>query len=1237
MPDYDFSGLSPRSFERLVQALAAKVLGLGTVVFGDGPDGGREAIYQGPVAYPSAANPWDGYIVVQAKFLQTSKGPAHDGKWAAAQLKDELEDFTNPKKRRKRPEYYILATNVVLSPVAEVGGKDRAEKVFKAYQRKLRIKGWRIWDFNQLCTYLDDNADIRRTYSAWTTPGDVLSAVIDGLNPPRPAFLDVMTNYLAKEMLTDQYANLGQAGHSTAYRIPLASVFVDLPVSPERVAGPGGTDRDGIENNSIGLVSTIVDAARERLDGSEPQTRTAQSLFAEPQTEKGRIVLVGGPGQGKTTVGQFACQLFRVALLRDRGSHLSPEVAQALTTLCRQCEADALPLPQARRFPLRIALSTFADTLARESEELTVLAYIARHLRSVTSFDVSTDDLRVWLSCYPWFIVFDGLDEVPASTNRDAVLRAITNFWVDAAQATADLLVLATTRPQGYNDDFSPGLYRHLWLAPLRSKEAMRYAARLATNRWGADTEQSRRVLEYLDAASKQEATARLMRSPLQITIMATLVEQIGPPPQERWRLFSRYYDVIYGREQERAIATSQLLRDHRPDIDAIHSEVALILQLESESAGGAEARLSRARFERIVISRLKNEGHDEKVLRQLTERIIEAATNRLVFLVSPQHEQIGFEIRSLQEFMAAEALMRGSDQSVQDRLRRIAPLSSWRNVFLFAAGRCFVHEQHRRDTICAICQELNTATDLLVKTSLAGSSLALDLLEDGVADQQPRYARILADQALDILVLPPSDLHIRLAGVCESDVEELFKTAIARAIERPGLASAGAWACLLSLVGRDLIWAWQAADLYWSSATRDRWRILDLALPWRATKWTLKKISEDGYKCSLHELERILLRREAGYKPETIGHPNILPAIIQFLRLPLDKRTPEVLVVNFMTQTVLCRPVSARRSVPHLAVHEGSDCHSDWRVVVEALAFYASPNRESLCRALETAAKYGAPDLLLRSHAIQWPYSACLKSGDIARTAGMCRQGMLGDTVDWREAEKRWRELGITVADLNYMNQSHWPFTRKIGHVGFPFAAAVCLPSMALEGKHNNILRWLTDVPRLRQQISRWTISSLNALDVKADIVSSSQLSSLLEGVADETFDDSLIESVARRALTRDDWAIILDKIGRRSAWRESGSAADDSLLASLGKIYDGHEERVGVLILIAQLFAKASRLPDIKATCASVASDRVEQKASIVIELAQSHQLDAARVEELARMIADIARSDCNFFFSR
>jgi hypothetical protein len=170
MSDYDLSGLSTRSFEKLIQSIAGKVLGPGTVTYGDGPDGGREATFEGRMDYPSQADPWDGYCVIQAKFLQRPRSPSSDGRWALKQLTGELKIDADPKKRRRRPDYYIFATNVVLTPVQGQGWKDKAAALFKKYHQKVPLRGWAIWDFDEIGKFLDNFADIRIGYMTLGSP-----------------------------------------------------------------------------------------------------------------------------------------------------------------------------------------------------------------------------------------------------------------------------------------------------------------------------------------------------------------------------------------------------------------------------------------------------------------------------------------------------------------------------------------------------------------------------------------------------------------------------------------------------------------------------------------------------------------------------------------------------------------------------------------------------------------------------------------------------------------------------------------------------------------------------------------------------------------------------------------------------------------------------------------------------------------------------------------------------------
>lgn len=837
MSKYDLTGLSTSSFERLIQALALKVISPGVSIFGAGPDGGREATYEGRMEYPTPKNPWDGYCVIQAKFLERPRDSKSDGQWAIKQLRGELEKYADQSNKRRIPDYYVFATNVALTAVQDKGSKDLIKKEFAKFQKRRKnpvpIRDFAIWDFDQITGFLDCYEDIRRSNTAWITSGDVLASVFEWFEAKKPDFEKVMANYLAKEIPVDRYARLEQAGETQADNILLAPVFVDLHVSDDLVTDPLPDQSE--DKKRPAFARKIIDIARDRLD---PETRAEtlawmRPLSPLPTPEPGRFVLIGGPGQGKTTLGQFICQLFRTAILKNRPQNtLTPEVRAALDEIIAACSSQGLDMPKARRFPLRIVLNEFATALSKadDNHHITLLSYLVEKIKKRTGYDVSLDDFRNWLTSYPWLIVLDGLDEVPASSNRIQVLRCIEDFWTDVAQCNADVLVIATTRPQGYSEEFSPAYYTHEYLVPFSPSQAMHYAERLAEAKLGARPDDRDRVVRELNHAANHESTARLMRSPLQVTIMHTLVQHGGTPPQDRWRLFHEYYETIYRREKQRTGLAALLLQEHKDHIDVIHGRVALILQVQNERAGGTEAKLTTDEFEQIVDDRLAEEGIEGQERETLKRGIVDAAANRLVFLAGLEQGRVGFEIPSLREFMAAEALFQERETILEDRLREIAPIAMWRNVFLFAAGRCFETFQHLRDTIYTLCQELNQ--DLagpIGKNTGAGSLLAMDLLADGLDRRSPKYAKLLMRNALELMDLPPENAHVRLADLCKANLELTFQEEIKRRLELTQHAKRlGAWTTLLVLVHRGVDWASQLADRQWPADPSEQVSILE-------------------------------------------------------------------------------------------------------------------------------------------------------------------------------------------------------------------------------------------------------------------------------------------------------------------------------------------------------------------------------------------------------------------------
>ncbi len=1075
MPDYDLTGLSPRSFEQLIQAIALQEISPQTVIFGDGTDGGREASYRGKTDYSNEAEaePWDGYIVLQAKFRQIPyNDTGKDGKWAIAQLKKELKDFANPEKKREIPEYYIFITNVILTPVLKDGTKDKAYKLFKDcfenYKDTIPIKSYDIWDYDKIARFLDNYPGIRQTYAAWITPGDVLAKVIqhlEGLN--RPDFETVISNFLQKELSSDLNANLEQAGNSKDDRIPLASVFVDLPYANRLILEASQNKKD------LFIVAQLIDSAKHKLDpkflrGNFPiNSGISWTEELRKQINSGRWVVIGGPGQGKTTVGQFLCQLFRVAILKDKTNINDPDVLRGISDFKSQCQKETITLPKVRRFPIRIILNDFAAKLASQ-ETNSLLNYIVQRIGKRTNRDIVADDLRLWLATYPWLIILDGLDEVPASSNRKEVLEAIRDFWIDANDVNADIMVVATTRPQGYNEDFGTDSYNHVWLTPLSSEQALHYAGRLVELRYGNNPSRQEKITSRLERAAQDDSTTRLMQSPLQVTIMTLLCDRLGQPPKERWKLFKAYYQVIYQREIERDIRASTLLREYQADIDSIHYQMGLLLQVESERSGKTDARLSVEDFTTLVRSRLLERGHEGQECENLTKQIIEAAANRLVFLVGLEQDIVGFEIRSLQEFMASEAIMNGSDEQIRKRLDEIIPVISWRNVVLFAFGKCFANpdKEHLQESIYTKCSALNENDISFYRASLAGSQLALDLLEDGVLAQQPKYLKLFTRLALNLLDFSPDNFHIQLANIYTESLENIYKEEIEKRVRNQNYQQyLGAWNCLLQLINLGYDWAIELAERYWLQKEEENLEIISAFIK----QDNFLKLNEDHWIAQkiiliLAKVEPFLVEQKIGWRTIILDF-NLLNEITLFfdnlyykkpnshflkgrtkIHLDLDNDfIDDPLTLTYPTLWKLDN-IQLDNLNKFLKNHNSL---SIWNTYIAIAAFIQNPSELSLFQSLKSIAENDNEQLRqnLSLINIPWQIAECLKftqnGEELSQIAERAKEGELGNLNDWQQAESRWKTVGITEEDFASFGENNLPYTKNISKFGFPILSS--------------------------------------------------------------------------------------------------------------------------------------------------------------------------------------------------
>lgn len=1083
MPDYRLEGLSTRSFEQLIQALAQKHLGARTIIFGDGADGAREAEFRGKAILPPKNEEWDGHVILQAKFLQTLKSsPKENTDWLIGQIERELKKFaprtSKSKKRVRAPDYYVIATNVRNSGVAKKGGKDRLAVILNLYKEKLGWKSWVLWDAAEISRMLDDAAHIRTAYAAWITTGDVLMEMMAKIKTSSPDFQKRMLVRLQEDFCGAQYAKLRQAGHGSEDKTPLSRLFVDLPITHKQVLEPP-TERDKADERSgepalklqtflesllekgdmrlsptaIGNVKTwgfehldksklvLIEGDLENISGNievvgvkselirrwkKQPKMTGEFLYSdfwETNDSGNRVVLLGGPGQGKTTLGQFACQLYRAALLEDYDKPLLQETRDALQTLRTQCGSE-VARPRARRYPVWIDLKELAKWLAGKPDDPppSLLTFLAGRLGPT----VRLSDIEAWLALYPWLVVFDGLDEVPPSSGRDRMLKCVQTFVTEANTLDSDLLVLCTTRPQGYSREFDERYYKHLWLAPLSPSRGLAYGEKVLDSRHGKSGDDRRVFGERLRQAATNETTARVMRSPLQVTIMTALVERVGKPPEQRWKLFREYYGVIYERERERGTAWSNVLAKYDAEVDAIHRRVAWRLQVRSETAKNSDARLSSAEFQSEVRTELEHEGHADQGLNDLVSLLGNAATERLVFLVALGSEEVGFEIRSLQEFMAADHLFKFGDETAARHLGRIAPIAYWRNVFLFAAGRVFAERRNLREHLLGILAHLNEdASQPTAKLSLAGSILALDILEDGSANHIPASRDALMRIACRILDIALPAEHRRLAEIGMRCNEQILSEELRRRLTGGDReAWFGAFNCIVPLWDR-LPWARELGETFWPRSRDDMRRLAVQHHRWNGRLPFLRLLGPLLRESSPYSRPAIFLDPTSS---ELVGIPAGLAIFSNphFFRpsnlIPFEDSSSGKLPIGLVfNQIFFDKPVKQWS----FDAGQPAELHPEWQVLWINAVFAAGPGAESLAEALERLPNAHSWPLTEETiGALAWPLaiavSCCASWEDVPSLTARIRKGDFGDTNQWKRFEEALLQDELRLSDFS-------------------------------------------------------------------------------------------------------------------------------------------------------------------------------------------------------------------------
>lgn len=322
---YDLSQLGSDAFENIVNFLALKTLGLGSTGFGPGADGGRDGYFEGEAPYPSETERWKGVWYIQSKFHK-SHLTKDSQKWLIEQVKKEIEAFDKEESDRIWPTNWIIATNIDPSGKPETGSFDAIKKMLNKSPNGKKVNV-HIWGGRKILDLLALHGDVEKYYGHFLTPGHVITALYADLTANRASLEEILRYFVVTQFTDNRFTKLDQAGSSSDVKPEVHDLFIDLPFI-------------SIEGQYSGEILAELCCAAAQCHRYSLRNEFPESWRNwNRHSKRARVTLIkAGPGQGKSTVSQYLCQIHRASLILEGKLAVSDVVKSAAKAVCETAQ-----------------------------------------------------------------------------------------------------------------------------------------------------------------------------------------------------------------------------------------------------------------------------------------------------------------------------------------------------------------------------------------------------------------------------------------------------------------------------------------------------------------------------------------------------------------------------------------------------------------------------------------------------------------------------------------------------------------------------------------------------------------------------------------------------------------------------------------------------------------------------------------------------------------------------------
>ncbi len=713
---YLFERLGDHDFQQLVGALFADQFPGFIPMALRQADGGRDGMRRDEAGRT---------LIYQVKWSVNGmeKNPVS---WLEQVVRDEADNLRRLAAQGVRR--YVLVTNVPSTSKRDDGTFDRLARKLDAHAEAFGFDEVTCCWRESMNSWVDNAPTATKwTYAEMLAGWDLMRYLIaEHADTSR----DGETRQLVRRVVAAQWEEDKQVkfSQSDVDLQQVVDLFVD--VTAARVQAPASRARQAPTSSSLG--------------GAADYLARSETPFT---------LVRGAPGQGKSTLSQYLCQVHRSSFL--------PEAQRPST----------LPILDKPRFPIRLDLSNYgrwmggvdvwsdADdgtssrTKARKGTQATLECFLADLMTHEGGGPVVTaDEVQRIFGRLPSLIVLDGLDEVGTPAVRARVVAEIDKFAARAMSYPIPPKVVVTTRPSaGELPEPSADHFEVIALNQLTAQQRKDYLRKWCAVRGIRGTD-GRKLRNGFKDKSQEPYIDELAGNPMQLTILLDLIHQQGfATPTQRTDLYDKYVDLLLVREANKH---PQSVRNHKDELREIIPFLGWYLHAHSEHSP-IDSRMSVGALKAAIRQHQTAYGNPETVV----DELFEAATDRLWALTSKIDGTFEFEVLSLREYFAARFLYWNAGEETphfesNTVLRELLSRPYWLNTVRFYGGNA--KDRH----VFALTAGIEEA--LSEDAPPASYLAAWSLLTDGVFHRRPAEARkviaaLCSDAGLAVL-LPALD-----------------------------------------------------------------------------------------------------------------------------------------------------------------------------------------------------------------------------------------------------------------------------------------------------------------------------------------------------------------------------------------------------------------------------------------------------------------------------------------------